>query len=124
MMTDRIGTLILRKVLSVGADGSAVVLEGSNARVLSAGALTPGDIGRRAVCQDADDAGAPVTMVLGLVGDDETGEDVPAGGPVVLQNGKARLALHADGHVQLEGEAVTVDSAGRLRMLAGRIDLN
>ncbi|TNE69764.1 MAG: hypothetical protein EP336_01415 [Rhodobacteraceae bacterium] len=116
---DQIGSFHLRCVISVAPNG-AVGLADTNARVLLAGSLSPSDVGRMAVCQDLNDGGAPVTVVLGLV--EESVRDTDA--PTVISAGESSIALYPDGHIRLRGEQVTVDSAGALRLLAGRIDLN
>lgn len=116
---DQIGTLHLRRILAVGPAG-APVLEGTNARVIVAGTVRADQAGRVAVCQDAQDEGGPLTVVLGLVAEPDPEES----GATVIGNDAARIELHPDGHIRLFGSDVTADAAGNLRLVAGRIDLN
>ncbi|MGR3466773.1 MAG: hypothetical protein ACU0CI_02765 [Shimia sp.] len=114
----RIGLLTLRRIVAVDERG-VPSLEGTNARVLCAGRVAHGEVGRLAACQDAEDEAGPITFILGLVE-----EERPEDGPVVLTSGAASIALYPDGHIRMEGTDVSVDASGRLKMLAGRIDLN
>lgn len=115
-----IGTLHLHRLKDVTADGQ-VRLDGTNVRILLAGRVTDRDVGRFAVCQRVEIDDAPAVIVLGLLEENTEPRDDD---PLELNHGAASLKLHSDGRIEIKGEAITVDSATQLSLLAARIDLN
>lgn len=117
-----LGTLRLCRILAVGDDG-VPVLEGTNARVLTAGRAQPGDTGRLAVCQDVSDtAEGMMIVVLGVLAD--APQTVPQDQPLTLRHGLASLALHPDGRIRMTGVDIALDAQRGFSLQAGRIDLN
>ena len=111
----------LHRILSVGSDG-AVTLEGTNARLVVTSVLGPRDVGRIAVCQPAQ-SDPDMLVVFGCLQDETTPEADPDA-PLVLEAGKARLALHPDGRVRVTAVDVAFDAEAGFAVAAGRIDLN
>ncbi len=121
MTQGAINAFDLREVAAVGP-GGVPTLGGSNASILTTARFASADIGRQAICQDVLDAEEPTLIVLGIVADavplpdDET--------PLVLRTGAASLVLHPDGRTRMTGEAIAIDAAAGLTLLAATTDLN
>lgn len=114
-----IGRLRLRRILSVSETGRPV-LDGTNARILAAGKIGHGDIGRLAVCQDLIDEHEHLVVVLGVLAEDHDADP----GPLVIRNGEASLTLHPDGRIRMRGADIAMDAEKGFSVAAGRIDLN
>lgn len=121
MSSQRLGQLRLYRIIAVSSDGRPV-LDGTNARVLAAGVASADDIHKMAVCQDIEEAGEHMIVVLGVLAD--KAQTLSDERPLVISHGEASLTLHHDGRIRMTGSDIGLDAQCGFNVSAGRIDLN
>lgn len=126
------GGVILGEIAGVEEDGTPLVLwKGPQGErpcpALTQTPITPGEIGRR--CTLAFVEGDPQQpLILGLLHDhraDTTGYRIThAEGALILECGRSRIELRADGHILLRGLAIDTQAYGPCRIKGATVKVN
>lgn len=132
--TQHLPGVTFAEIAGVAADGRPLVRHGERRPRAAAVAMNPAPdwrscIGRRAVVAFAEgDAGQPV--VLGVVDAPAAAAATPrtlriaAGEELVIECGKSKIWLRADGRIEIRGEHVISRSRGPNKVKGGSVHIN